>query len=199
MPFVTEELWPNFLSRIKSESEANKSELLMIANWPKAEKKLINKKAEKDFEILKNVVTAIRGMRADYKIEPAKKISLEIYGGAKTKILEDQAGVLRHLARVEDLVIKKSGAKPEWSTGAVVHGVEIYLPLAGLIDVPKEKVRLKKDLADAEKYLKVLENKLANKAFLTNAPKELVVAEKEKFKSQEEKVKKIKNQLKSLA
>jgi valyl-tRNA synthetase len=187
MPYVTEELWPNFGDN-----------LLMIADWPKAEKKLSNKKAEKDFEIIKNVITAIRGMRADYKIEPAKRVSLEIYGGTKTKILEEQAGIVRHLARVEDLVIKKSGTKPAWSAGAVVEGVEIYLPLAGLIDVAKEKTRLEKDLGEAEKYLAILKNKLDNKSFVANAPKELVAAEKEKARSQEEKVKKIKEQVKSL-
>jgi valyl-tRNA synthetase len=188
MPFVTEELWPNF-----------GEDLLMIADWPEVSKKLVDKKAEKDFEIFKNIVAAIRGMRADYRIEPAKRVSVEICGGAKTKILEEQAGIIKHLARVENLVIKKSGEKPAWSAGAVAHGVEIYLPLAGLIDVPKEKARLEKDLGEAEKYLGVLENKLANKSFLANAPKELVAAEKEKLKLQEEKVKKIKDQIKSLA
>ncbi|MBU1146592.1 class I tRNA ligase family protein, partial [Patescibacteria group bacterium] len=169
MPFVTETLWPNFGEN-----------LLMISKWPKAEKKLADKKAEKDFEVLKNVVTTIRAMRADYKIEPAKRVSLEIYGGTKTKLLEEQAGIIRNLARVENLVIKKFGTKPEWSAGAVVEGMEIYLPLAGLIDVPKEKARLGKELAEAEKYLGVLENKLSNKEFLANAPKELVAGEKEK-------------------
>ncbi len=187
MPYVTEELWPNFGGN-----------LLMISEWPKTEKKLIDKKAEKDFEILKNVVVAIRAMRADYKIEPAKRVSVEMYGGAKTKFLEEQAGIIRSLARVENLVIKKSGAKPEWSAGAIAGGIEIYLPLAGLIDVPKEKARLEKELAEAEKYLGVLENKLSNKAFLQNAPKELVAGEKEKLGLQKEKVKKIKEQLKSL-
>ncbi|MBI5072023.1 valine--tRNA ligase [Candidatus Falkowbacteria bacterium] len=188
MPYVTEVLWPNFDEK-----------LLMISDWPKVEKKLVNKKAEKDFEVLKNVVTAIRGMRADYKIEPAKRVSIEIFGGIKTKLLEEQAGIIKTLARVENLVIKKSGTKPEWSVGSVVEGVEIYLPLAGLIDVPKEKARLEKELSEAEKYLGVLENKLFNKAFLANAPKELVAGEKEKLKLQKEKVQKIKDQLKSLS
>jgi valyl-tRNA synthetase len=187
MPYVTEALWPNFGEN-----------LLMIADWPKAEKKWADKKAEKDFEVLKNVVVAIRGMRADYKIESARRVSIEMYGGAKTKLLEEQAGIIKTLARVENLVIKKSGTKPEWSAGAVVGGVEIYLPLAGLIDVVKEKARLEKELGEAEKYLGVLENKLSNRAFLANAPKELVAGEKEKLELQKEKVNKIKEQLKNL-
>jgi valyl-tRNA synthetase len=188
MPYVTEVLGPNF-----------GEDLLMIADWPKAEKKQNDKKAEKDFGILKNVITAIRGMRADYKIEPAKKVLAVIYGGAKTKLLEEQAEIIKILARAEKLEIKKSGAKPAQSAGIVVEGVEIYLPLAGLVDLGKEKERLNKELSEAEKYLSVLENKLANKSFVTNAPKELVAAEKEKLKSQKEKVQKIKEQLKSLA
>lgn len=187
MPYVTEALWPNFGEN-----------LLMIADWPKLEKKLVNKKAEKDFEVLKNIIVAVRGMRADYKIEPAKKVSAVIYGGAKTKLLDEQAEIIKTLARVENLEIKKSGAKPAQSAGAVVEGVEIYLPLAGLVDLAKEKERLNKELAEAEKYLAILENKLFNKAFLANAPKELVAGEKEKLKSQKEKVQKIKEQLKIL-
>jgi valyl-tRNA synthetase len=188
MPYVTEVLWPNFGEN-----------LLMISEWPKVEKKFIDKKAEKDFEVLKNIIVAIRGMRADYKVEPAKKVSAVIYGGGKIKFLEEQAEIIKTLARVENLEIKKSGAKPEQSAGAVVEGVEIYLPLAGLIDLAKEKMRLEKELAEAEKYLGVLENKLSNKSFLANAPKDLVVGEKEKLESQKEKVQKIKDQLKTFA
>jgi valyl-tRNA synthetase len=180
-------LWPDF-----------GEDLLMISEWPKTEKKMISKKIEKDFEILKNVIIAIRSMRADYKIEPAKRISVEIYGGAKTKLLAEQTGIIRSLARVENLVIKKSGTKPEWSAGTVAEGVEIYLPLAGLIDVEKERGRLEKELDEAKKYLEILESKLGNKSFLQNAPKELVAGEKEKLELQKEKVKKIKEQLKSL-
>jgi valyl-tRNA synthetase len=188
MPYVTETLWPNF-----------GEDLLMIAEWPKAEKKMVDKKAEKDFEVLKNIIVAIRGLRADYKIEPVKKVSAMIYGGGKTKLLEEQAEIIKTLARVENLEINKSGEKPEKSVGAVIEGVEVYLPLAGLIDVAKEKARLNKELAEAEKYLGILESKLGNKSFLANAPKELVAEEKEKMKLQKEKVQKIKDQLKSLS
>ncbi len=188
MPFVTETLWANF-----------GEELLMVSDWPKVEKKLIGKKEEKDFEVLKNIIVAIRGLRADYKVESAKKVSAVIYGGAKTKLLEEQTEIIKVLARVEDLEIKKSGAKPAQSAGAVVESVEIYLPLAGLVDLVKEKERLSKELTEAEKYLGVLENKLSNKAFIANAPKELVAGEKEKLELQKEKVNKIKEQLKSLS
>lgn len=187
MPYVTEELWPNF-----------GEDLLMISAWPKADKKNIDRKAEKDFEILKNIITAIRGMRADYKIEPVKKISAIVYGGTRTKFLQEQEEIIEALARVEKLEIKKSGGKPAQSAGIVAAGIEIYLPLAGLVDFGKEKARLGKDLAEAEKYLAVLEGKLTNRAFLSNAPKELVIGEKDKLKLQKEKVRKIKDQLKFL-
>jgi valyl-tRNA synthetase len=188
MPYVTEELWSNF-----------GGELLLVAEWPKIEKKLADRKAEKDFEILKNIITAIRGMRADYKIEPAKKIRAVIYGGLKTKLLEEQAEIIKILARAEKVEIKKLGKKPAQSAGTVVLGVEIYLPLAGLVDLSREKARLEKELGEAEKYLIILGNKLSNKAFLKNAPKELVAGEKEKLTLQKEKVRKIKEQIKILA
>jgi len=190
MPYVTEELWP----RISGDDG-----LLMIAEWPMANKKLMDSTAEKNFEMLKEVVTAIRGMRADYKIEPAKKISVVFYGGVKTKLLGEQKEIIKALARVEKMEIGRSGRKPAQSAGAVVAGVEIYLPLAGLVDIEKEHGRFQKELAEAEKYLAVLENKMANGSFIKSAPKEIVKAEGEKLKMQKEKVQKIKEQIKILA
>lgn len=188
MPFVTEELW----------EKVDGKSLLMIEKWPEVGKTK-DKLVCKHINLVNVIIATIRAMRADYKIEPAKKISAIIYAGAKVKFLKEQAEVIKVLARVENLEIKKSGKKLAKSAGAVVGGVEVYLPLAGLVDVAKEKTRLEKELFETEKYLGVLENKLSNKSFLANAPKELVSGEKEKLEAQKEKVKKIKDQLKNLA
>ncbi len=187
MPYVTEELWPNFGGG-----------LLLVAEWPKAEKKLSDKKAEKDFEFLRSIITAIRGMRADYRIEPAKKVRVVVYAGAKKKFIDSQSEIIKNLARVEILEVEKSGKKPDQSAGMIISGAEIYLPLAGMIDVAKEKNQLEKELGEAEKYLAVIKNKLSNKSFTEHAPKEIVDGEKEKLETQKEKVEKIKNQLKSI-
>jgi valyl-tRNA synthetase len=194
MPYVTEELY----SRIISELGADKSELLMVAEWPRPVKQWTDRKAEKDFEVIKNIITALRAMRADYKIEPSKKISVIIYGGLKTKLLKEQIEIIKFLARAEEVKIEKSGRRPSQSAGGVVSGVEIYLPLAGLIDIEKERTRLQKELTEVEKYLTVLEKKLANKDFLAHAPAEIINNEKEKLKLQKEKVKKIKEQMRWL-
>lgn len=187
MPFVTEELWSNF-----------NNNLLMVAEWPKPNKEWQDVKAEKDFEIVKNIVVAIRAIRADYKIEPAKKISVIIYGGAKTNFLTEQLEIMKHLMRAEKIEIKKSGEKPPQSAGAVVSDTEIYLPLAYLVDIEKERSRLEKELTSAKEHLVSLEKRLANKNFVAQAPRELVAAEREKMQLQKEKVKKIKAQLESL-
>jgi valyl-tRNA synthetase len=153
---------------------------------------------EKDFEVVKNIVTSIRAMRADYKIEPAKKIKVVIYGGVETKLLKDQVEIIKFLTRAEKVEIRKNGGKPAQSAGAIVSGVEIYLLLAGLVDIEKERGRFQKELAETEKYLAVLEKKLSDKDFVAHAPVEVVDAEKERLKLQQEKIKKIREQLKSL-
>lgn len=188
MPYVTEELW----------SCLGEKELLMIAEWPKPNQKWQDKKAEKDFEIIKNVVTAIRTMRADYKIEPARKISLILYGGAKTKLLKKQVEIIQFLAHAEKVKVNSRGKKPLQSASALVDGIEIYLPLFGLIDIEKERERFQKELAEAEKYLILIEKRLASRDFISHAPAEVVVAEKERAKLQKEKIKKIKECLKTL-
>ena len=82
---------------------------------------------------------------------------------------------------------------------AVVNGVEIYLPLAGLIDVEKETARLNKELATLDKEISRLDKKLSNAGFIAKAPADIVEKEKEKLKGYEEKREAVKQRLAYLA
>lgn len=190
MPFVTEELWARL-------GKGNKK-LLMIAEWPESNRNWQNKKAEKDFEILRNIVIAIRSLRTDYKIEPKKKILAILYGGTKTKLIGEQADIIKFLAGIGKLEIKRSGKKPPRSASAIVTDVKIYLPLAGLINIKEKRERLEKELIKMENYLAILKKKLTNQSFIKQAPKEIVAREKQKLQDQQEKLRALKNKLKLL-
>ncbi|HIX84807.1 MAG TPA: valine--tRNA ligase, partial [Candidatus Megamonas gallistercoris] len=82
---------------------------------------------------------------------------------------------------------------------AVVSGVEVYLPLAGLIDVEKETARLDKELKTLDKEVARLDKKLSNAGFLAKAPAEIVAKEQEKLKGYEEKREAVKQRLAYLA
>ncbi len=183
MPFVTEKLW----------EAAGGAKFLMIADWPIASKKLINKKAGKDFALIQEIIRIIRNLRAEFKIDPALFVKVAINAGAKKPLLGKEVAIIKHLARLESVKIVKSGEKPERSISAVYGGCEIYLILEGLVDFEKEKERIQKELDAAKNYLAGLENKLKNKDFISRAPKEIVGGEKLKLKETQEKIRKLKD------
>ena len=184
-PFVTEEIWKNFKS----------DKLLMIEKWPKPDFK-IDDHSIIDCKQIQYLIVSVRNLRAENKIEPAKKISLTILAGDNKKLIESQIALIKNLARCESVTVLKSGDKPENSAGAVVESsLEIYISLAGIIDTVAEKERISQEIAEVEKYIKSLEVKLANGEFISHAPKAVVESEKEKLLSQKLRLEKLQNQL----
>ena len=184
---------------------------MLIEDWPemKSEEKLLDKfkhllhltpeqDEAQDYSGIKDIIAAIRNLRAENKIEPAKLASVTIISSDKFELIESQSAVIKKLARLENLEVLSIGDKPKESASAVAFGAEIYLELSGLIDVAAEKERLAKELAETEKYLKGVSIKLDNEEFVRNAPEAVVKKEKEKLAEAKEKLEKIKSQLASL-
>ena len=194
-PFVTEHLWERF----------GTGKLLMIQPWPRhrgrgagsrgAGPTAGRAKVVKDFALVQSVVTAIRNLRSETKVEPAKRVAVQIAAGKHAKLLKTQTAVLAALARCGELTVETKLAKPSQAASAVVSGVTIYLPLAGLLDTTKERERITRELQEAENYLQQLEAKLSNKNFVERAPEAVVSAEREKLSAQQHKVEKLKEQL----
>lgn len=186
MPFVTEAIWQEVYGA---------QEMLMVEKWPTFEKKSAGKL---EFGIIKNIITAIRSLRAEYKVEPVKKVGVAISAGAKEKLLSENTEIIKALARLENLTIAKKIDRPEGSVGFVESGAEIFIGLAGLVDFKQEKIRLAEEVASLEKYITGVSGKLSNKEFFQNAPKEIVEKERAKLAEAEEKLIKLNEQLKSI-
>lgn len=184
LPFVTTAIW----------QEAGFGGDLIVSSWPQKQKKQIFKKEEKDFVLIQDIITKIRNLRAEYKVEPAKKVKVLLKGGEK--LIKDQEEVVKALARCSELELVK--CKPDKAASAVVGKVEIFLPLADLIDFDKEKARLEKEILEIEQYINSLEKKLTNKEFIKNAPAEIVAKEKEKGLEAKEKLQKLQQQLEEI-
>ncbi|NLW10203.1 MAG: valine--tRNA ligase [Firmicutes bacterium] len=191
MPFITEEIW---------QALPHEGESVMVAPWPEPDEKLINPEAEEKMGLLMEVTRAIRNIRAESRVEPGRKVEAILLAGPEEKeILEENRLYLEVLAGLGQLAILPEGsAKPEQAVSAVVTGVEVYLPLAGLVDLEKEKERLEKELAELEKEKERLEKKLANTQFLAKAPEAVVAKEKEKLAAVEEKYAKVSARLAEL-
>ncbi len=190
VPFITEAIW----------GKISKDQMLMEENWPKTESyPKANPEATSNFEIMQKVVIKIRNLRAEYKIEPAEKLPAILYAKEKLASLENQAILIKKLrTNLSSLKIKTSGEKLEQAAFASLDNIEIYLPLENSASLQKEIERANKELTDTEKYLKTLEQKLANEQFIANAPKAIVQQEKEKYvktKNQQEKIKKYLQQI----
>ena len=181
MPFVTEAIW-DILS-----GNAKGKKFLMIESWPKAKAAA----APKDFTLLQDIIGAIRNVRSEYKVEPAKKIDATLVAGAKAKLLKDNATIIATLARIETLTILSKGEKPKDAASAMISGIEIHLPLAGMVDPAKERARLQKEKENLTGFIKSLEAKLANPGYTDNAPKDVVEKTRQMLAEKKEELKKI--------
>jgi len=163
----------------------------MITQWPKVDKALINKPKEQKFAIIKEVIIKIRNLRSEYKIDPGKRIKVLLK--TDKPFVEENKDVIIVLARLEQLDFVDH--KPEKAASAVVDGVEVYLPLADILDPEKEKQRLVSEKSNLETFVGNLEKKLSNKQFISNAPKQVVEIEKQKLKTAQENLSKIQQQI----
>ena len=188
MPFVTETLW----------QEIGHKEFLMVEQWPKREM-THNLEAAAKFNLIIDVIKIIRNLRSEYKIPPEQKVKAIIYAGKQVELLQSQAELIKNLRTgVGELEIKPSGAKLKQAAWAAVGEIEIYIPLAGLIDVVKERARLEKRARELNQVIKSLEVKLDNEAFVKRAPKDIVEAEIKKLENYRAEHKKLKEQTRYL-
>ncbi|MEW6661369.1 MAG: valine--tRNA ligase [Bacillota bacterium] len=178
MPFITEEIWHH----LQGDGES-----ISIAAWPKAEVQWDNPPLEKEMELVMDVIRAARNMRAETGVPPGKRVELVLVASNASikEILITGMSYIQQLAGAEPirLEVGELSEKPSQAAAAVVAGVEIYLPLVGLIDLDKEIKRLSKELAEVTKELERTVGKLQNQGFLAKAPQEVV--EKEEAKKQE--------------
>lgn len=178
MPFVTETIWQEVYGVDK---------MLMVEVWPTKSPSYQEGVGgvAGDFEVIKSLITGIRSLRTEYKIEPAKKIVARVNAGKQERVVKENEEIIKALARLERLEFVESGA-------------EISLDLAGTVDKEKEKPRLEKEIAEITKYITGLENKLSNKEFVSNAPKQVVEKEKGKLVEAKGKLEKLQQQLENL-
>ena len=205
-PFVTEELW-GFLKQAARqhsndfEPKYGWEEALIIAQWPEAhlpEGWEIGKIAE--FNLIQDIVRAIRNLRAEKHVQPGRQISATLVGAGNTQVLKDQAASIAALAGLDAAsltIVERLEEKPTGNIALVVGPVEVYLPLSGLIDKEEERARLTKELQEAQSQIERLNNLLAS-PFSEKAPPPVVQKERQKLEGYQETAQKLKEQLEDL-
>jgi valyl-tRNA synthetase len=173
MPFITEEIWQHL---------PHEGSSIMVAPWPVCDTVLVDAEAEAGMTAIMEIIKAIRNMRAEVNAAPGKKAPAVLLVSAELKeVITANQAYIKLLGTVDELTIDDLGSsKIENAMATVVNGVEVYLPLKGLIDVEKETARLQKELDGLQKEIKRIEGKLSNQGFLAKAPAEVVAKEKAK-------------------
>ncbi|WP_326705878.1 valine--tRNA ligase [Streptomyces cyaneofuscatus] len=156
VPFVTEALWTALTGR----------ESIVIAEWP-GDSGFRDDAAEKEIELVQQVVTEVRRFRNDQGLQPGQKVPAELT--LTGTALAPHEAAMRQLTRLQP-----AGDGFHATASLPVAGVTVALDLSGTIDVPAERKRLTKDLEAARKEKAQAEGKLGNEAFLAKAPDSVV-------------------------
>lgn len=171
MPFITEEIW---------HALPHQGEALMVEKYPEYSDKLAFPADEAGFEIIMAAVRAIRARRAEMNVPPSKKPHLVIITD-KTEVFEAGRVYLSKLAYAGDLTVSaETPASTEGMVAVVTNDAKLYMPLAELVDLRKERERIEKELKKAQEDLQKTEAKLRNESFIAKAPASVVASERER-------------------
>ncbi len=182
IPFVSEAIW----------QELGREKDLIISPWPEQEaydNLEINQDEANDFEIIKDIISAIRNARAENKVEPARKTSAVIIAGKHADLIKNNENLIMKMRTgVEKIELSEETedeniAPEEDAIKIAVREIIIYLP--GAIDKEKEAARIMKEKANLEKQIAVLKGKLMNQDFTERAPEAIVAQEKDRLKKME--------------
>ncbi|MEL7562392.1 valine--tRNA ligase [Dehalogenimonas sp. 4OHTPN] len=190
MPFVTEELWQHLRKYL-----TNPPESIMVADYPKADKAVVDAAAEALVEELIEAVRAIRNVRAEHKVEAGRWIAAEIHAGELKASLDRYRATIETLVRVRPFEIiadRFIGESDMARIVLVLKDLEVVLPLSGMIDQEAESRRQATELAETESQVARLSAMLSNADFLAKAPPLVVAKEKAKLEALQDKLKRLK-------
>ncbi|WP_181349736.1 valine--tRNA ligase [Thalassobacillus sp. CUG 92003] len=191
MPFITEEIW---------QSLPHEGSSITQAAWPEVEAAFHNEQAASEMDRLVSMIRSVRNIRSEVDTPMSKQIQLLIKtkDEAITHELEKNRSYLEHFCNPSELSISSTLQAPEKAMSAVVTGAELYLPLAGLINIEDEIVRLQNEWEKWHNEVERVQKKLANEGFVSKAPEQVVQAERDKETDYLEKRSKVERRIQEL-
>lgn len=206
IPFVTEELWGSLKAASLSAGgifmpREGWDNMLIVARWPKpksAESWEQPKVAQ--FELVQDLIRGIRNLRTEKKLQPSRKIPAMIAAGDKLALVQDQRGVIAALAGLDEAnltIDAHLNAAPADALSLTVQGIEVYLPLSGMIDSAEETARLERELAETKSQIGRLEGLLSS-PFAQKAPAAVVDKERAKLEAYKDTLTGLEKQLQAL-
>ena len=180
MPFISEEIWQHL---------PHDGETITLAAWPTYDVQFEAPDAVREMTLLMDMIRAVRNIRAEVNVPMSKKIELLVKptdAGTETNVTNNLEYVERFCGTTK-LEVSQQVSAPNKAMSAIVTGAELYLPLAGLIDIGQEIARLEKEVEHLNKEVERVDKKLSNEGFMAKAPEKVVEEERAKQRDYSEK------------
>jgi valyl-tRNA synthetase len=197
-PYVTEAAWQFLIREERKQTPDAYPTSIMVAPYPVTNAALHDDQTEADMALAQDIIVGVRNVRTEYKVEPARWVAATIAAGTHTALLQSEAALLCKLARIDEehLTIVNQLAEKPGQTAALVFGeVELFLPLAGMVDLEAERVRLKKQLQTIERDIARREQRLSNASFVEKAPEDVVQKERDTLAASRASVERLRERL----
>lgn len=193
IPFVTEKIWQEMFAQ-------NENDLLLVEKWTTKENLqsvLSDFNLENSLDLVQELIVKVRNIRATYNVEAGKKVKIVLIA-QDDKMATKNDEVIKRLAGVAEIEVRKNDEKPEKSASDVVGDLKLYVCLGDVIDIEKEKSRIEQDLEKTTDYKNGLEKRLASE-FVKKAPQDVVEKERENLRVASEKIGKLEESLRNLS
>jgi valyl-tRNA synthetase len=203
MPFLTEEVWQELRATVTPAAatlaglDRELPESVMVAPWPSGGE--LDLDAERQLNLVREAIRAVRAVRSEYKVDPAAYISAAVSAGSEQPILSANTGIIARLARLRPLEVRlEIDEKPAQAAALLVGDATFYLPLSEMTDIPAERERVLRELESARKAQSSLTAKLGNEQFVSRAPAEVVERERARGMELEERTRRLEERLELL-
>ncbi|HHT7855942.1 valine--tRNA ligase [Pasteurella multocida] len=191
MPFITEEIW----HKVKAFAGVS-GDTIMLQAFPQFEQSALDYQAEAEINWMKEVIVAVRNIRAESNIPPSKGLDLLLrnLSEADQNALENNRTLIQAMAKLDAIRVLEAGEDAPLSVAKLVNNAELLVPMAGFINKEAELARLNKEIEKYQGEIQRVENKLANEAFVAKAPPAVIEKERAKMAEYAEGLNKLKQQ-----
>lgn len=174
MPFISEEIWQHL---------PHQGDTITLAAWPEYDAAFEAPDAVGEMSLLMDMIRAVRNIRAEVNVPMSKKIELLVKpaNAEYDRNINNNIEYVERFCGTSKLSVDLNASAPGKAMTAVVTGAELYLPLAGLIDIEQEIARLEKEVEHLNKEVERVEKKLSNEGFMAKAPEKVVAEERAKL------------------
>ncbi|MDG2959663.1 valine--tRNA ligase [Bisgaard Taxon 10/6] len=191
IPFITEEIWQKVKDFAGVEGET-----IMTQAFPAFDEALVNDDAVAQINWIKDVITAVRNIRAESNIAPSKGLDLLLrnLSAEEQNTLENNRSLMQIMAKLDSVKVLAPSEEAPLSVAKLVGNAELLVPMAGFINKETELARLNKEIEKLVGEVKRIESKLGNEAFVAKAPEAVIAKEREKMQDYQSGLEKLRAQ-----